>query len=152
MVEQIKRLNESCITTIEEEGVAPNVMFRVKTTYKDDLLEETLVNAQEFIQMYRQLVMQKTQMARQLQQLQMQNNQKIWLTWPTQIEALKRDVEATEKQETDQYLTPMKTVTKLIPPSQLQQMFRGLDAKALPAMNAPPMPATKAQRPRPVKK
>lgn len=150
MVEQIKKLNESCVTTIEEEGVAPNVMFRVKTIYKDDLLEETLVNAQEFVQMYRQLVMQKTQMNRQLTQLQMQNNQKVWLTWPTQIEALKRDVASTEKQETDQYLTPMKTVMKLIPPPQLQQMFRGLDAKALPT-NAPQKPQIappKAPRPR----
>lgn len=119
-------MTDSVKTVITKEGAPPLLKFRIKSSFGEEVLEESLVDAIEFLNMYRQLLTKRTQMTQQLARLEMQMNEKAWEKWPGIIKELREDLIRLDKQDEEMYKENFKICKTAVPEAQIQAMFRGL--------------------------
>lgn len=124
-MEVIKKLNDSLETKIEKEGAGAQIMFRMKTTYKEDgvVLEESLLNPQDFLRNYAQVLGQKQQYDQGVTSLSAQIKSKNWEKWPEQVEDLKKESGKLNEQIKAQYRANFQEVKKLIPEPTIKQIM-----------------------------
>jgi len=145
MVDRIKMLRDTTTNVIEVEGKEPNVKVRIKMTNKADnsVMEESLLNPMEFMQTYRQHLMNKAKISQQLKQMQSQLNDKVWLKWEEQVEEIKADVEMLDNEEKS-YIKSFRACKSAIPDPMMAQLFANMEqfmnpeiAKLVPKQGAP---------------
>jgi len=118
----------------------------------NSVMEESLLNPMEFMQTYRQHLMNKGKLQQKLKQLQSQLNDKVWELWEGQIADLKSDTELLENEERN-FVKAFRACKSAIPAEQMTQLFNGMQrfmnediAKLVPSATPPNTRAAPVRR------